>query len=496
MADEAGVASLIPLLENTGNGDFPIMLVCHARIRGAKEFPAFCNFQGKQRDLLIWDETLMTTDAVALSWLDVNASIGRVKEELREGSILAVALQAIKDRLMGEIESQRAGRDPSTCLLLADTNIESARVEAQALGQFGHPLRRAAVQTVRSLLRLAELPLAVALTGNGGTGDGVIHYSVAVDPALKNIAILDASHPIRLLAQEPSILNGTTAAMSECKRYDLLKVVEYKFAAGKTTLQSNRAKVRVLAERVADLVRSLPESESILIFTHKGDDKKTLQTQMQIGLKEEGIDLDLKVNGRMRLNWLTWGNETSLSTMKHCRHVILCGILRRNPLELAASMAGQMNDLCYRMKPNELQTLLLSEMAHCVLQAMSRGSCRSADSEGMASAMTLTIFANVNGLKEALASSLPGVNWSAAESQGAVSRTKVATNEIAAYLQSLPLETSQISVQCLKMQLGLDLGKEAMTKAINDAMKKSTLVWLKEGRKWQRSMRSLVRVSC
>lgn len=491
-----GEESLIEYLKNTGEAEFPIMLVCHARIRGAKEFPAFCKFQGRQRDLLIWDETLMTTDAEALSWLDVSASICRVIGELSEGSVLAIALGEIEDRLTREIESQRVGQEPSPCLLLSDTDVEAAQAEARALGQFGPPLRRAAVHTVRSMLRLAELPLSVALTGNGGTGDGVIHYTVAVDPQLKNIAVLDASYPVRLLAHESSILNGTTAAMQECKRYDRVKVVEYKFAAGKTTLASDRVKVRTLAEQVARLIRSLPETESILLFTHKGDDKNKLQTQMQIELQAEGIDLESKVNGQRRLNWLTWGSETSLSTMKHCKHVILCGILRRNPLELAASMAGQKRNLCYRMELGELQALLISEMAHCTLQAMNRGSCRTVDAEGMAGAMTLTIFANVNGLKEALASSLPGIDWSTAESHGSINRTKTAANAIFAYLKALPLEVNRITVQCLKKQFCLDIGKEAITKAIDDAIVQSTLSWLKGGQKWQRSSRSLVRVTC
>lgn len=355
-------------------------------------------------------------------------------------------------------------------------------------------MRVAAVETINSLLKLVELPFAVALTGNGATGEGLIRYTVAVDPSLKNIAILDASHAIRRLAKEPSIEDRTTEAMRGCKRYDNVKVTQYKIAAGKTTLMTDIANVKTLAIHVARDISSIPESECILIFTHKGDANKVLEKQMRCALEAEGIDTLATVNGAPRLNWLTWGNETSINTMRHCGHVILCGIQRRNPLELAASMAGQKEDLSYRMTMAQLRELIVSEMAHCVLQGMNRGRCRDLVN-GVAPQMTMTIFDREEGLSKVLDPHLPGINWEVLESTSATSRTLTAARQISEYLQALHWEVQSISIQKLKKLLSIPLCKESMTAAIDKALVLIVVSNLRTGHRWGRSSRSLTRIS-
>lgn len=493
MAKDAGAPELLEFLADTGEVEFPIMLLCHARIRGAREFPAFCRYQEKPRDLLIWDETLMTTDAQALSVLDVKTSMERITPELGPQSVLREVLRQVEVILQEEIAGQRLGSQPTSELFLSGCDITSARLELKARGTYGGRMRVAAIDTVNALLKLVELPFSVALTGNGETGDGLIRYTVAVDPEMSNIAILDASHPVRLLAQGPSIKDRTTEAMRTCKRYDNVTVTQHRIAAGKTTLLNDKANVKSLALQVAHDIRSQPESLPILIVTHKGDANKVLENQMRMELEAEGIDTLARVDGAPRLNWLTWGNETSINTMKHCGHVIFCGILRRNSLELAASMAGQREDLSYRMTRGELKGLVVSEMAHCVLQGMSRGRCRDVVN-GVAPPMTLTIFDREDGLREALLPHLPGINWEVLESTNATSRTHTAARQVCDYLQALPLESQSISIQKLKQELCIPLCKESMAAAIDEALLLFVMSNLKSGLRWQRLNRSLVRV--
>lgn len=484
---------LSPYLEDTGNGDFPVMLVCHARIRGAKEFPSFCAYDGRKRNLLIWDESLITTDAEALSLPDAISSIERVRASLRKESPLLAILNEMRTSIEVEVERQDAGEKPTEFLILSDANVQEAKVIVENLPRHNSAVWRASLATVKSLLRLGELPVSIARTRQGDSGDGVICYKVAVDPQLDNIAILDASHTIRLLTHGPSIVDGTTASMRGCKRYAAVQVIEHRIASGKTTLLEKREKGHALAAHVADYLRAIPQDEPVLIFTHKGDDKKVLQSRMRADLIAHGIDVEASTFERKRINWLTWGNETSLNTMSDCTHVILCGITRRDPLELAASMAGQRGSLCYRMEQPEARNLMISEMAHCGLQAMSRGRCRRVDADGQALPMTLVIFGGIDGLAETLANSLPDVRWLIKKAHQEVSRTGLAAQQIAAYLRKVEDDVQEVSVTKLKRELQVALGTDAFRTAIDQALVYTVLDRLKGGSQWERRERSLVR---
>lgn len=314
LALEAGETELDEELHDTGDTDCPVMLICHARIRGSREFPAFCNYLGQKRDLLIWDESLMTTDADALSLLDAESSISRVVSSLPSQSELALVSREMDSRIGAEVARQKSGDVPTQFLLLPTVDTGEAFGAINAIRSSHSNLWRAAVETVKRLLRLAELPISLALTGHGGTGDGIIRYKVAVDPQLDNIAVLDASHTVRLLAQEPTIKNGTTNAMRECKRYSHVQVIEHRVPSGKHTLLGQREKGKAIAALVADYLRSIPVDEPVLIFTHKGDENRVLQKQMRSDLEGHGIDLGAETAGLKRINWLTWGNETSLNS--------------------------------------------------------------------------------------------------------------------------------------------------------------------------------------
>jgi hypothetical protein len=252
-----------------------------------------------------------------------------------------------------------------------------------------------------------------------------------------------------------------------------------------------------IASAVAERLQSIPRGDRVLIFTHKGDERKALQSQLLRDLAAYGIDVNEQIEGKRRLSFLTWGNETSLNGKSDCKHVILCGITRRSPLDLAASVAAQRNDLSYRMQPREAKAVLVSEMAHCVLQAMCRGTCRRVDGHGEALPMTLTIFGGIDGLAEALASSLPGIRWEIAEVRAAAkSRTAMAATQVCEHLQNVPDTVNSISITSLKRSLGLTLGADAVREAVNSALIETVLLSLRGGSRWMRgsSGRSLDRV--
>lgn len=481
------------LYPDTGDDDRPIMLVSHERIHRNREHEQFCKHLGASRNLLIWDESLLASRARSLSWVSVEGAARIVFSMMHPASPLRAALARAMHDLSGEVDRQRQtkGATPRPFTLLADVDVQAAIAELQGL-RCRDPLQRASAGTMRDLLKLAQLPVSVAMPGSGALNDGLIHYSPAIDPALQNIAVLDASFAVRTLAQGGGLEDCTTPAMRKCKTYEQVTVCHVPLATGRHTLMGAKHMAE-LARHTAAAHRAAPAGERVLIFTFKDlerrrtrGDKPCPMSALQRGLQAEGIDLELHLpEPKRRTQFLTWGNETSLNEFSDCRHVVMAGVLRRNHLDLTACMAGHRDDPGYRMKQKELKNLELSEIAHCTLQGMSRGACRTVDADSRAGAMRLTILANVKGLREALTDSLPGVQWSeAGKPDAADTRTARTAQRISAHLRGLPPACSSVSVSALKKAVRQPGQRDLGTDAFADAIDKALRALVMEGHHW------------
>jgi len=461
---------------DTGDDDRPIMLVSHERIRRGRDHGLFCRHLGIARDLLIWDESLIAAETTSLALTSASVAARGVLSVLPPASPLRVALA--RDLTVLNAEAGRLRSDPAatpaTLELLRGVDLQAAR--AELLGLRGRDrMQHAAIETVKDYLQLAQRPVAIAVPAAGDSNDGLIHYSPVIDPELTNIAVLDASFPIRLLARGGNLVSRTTPAMRQCKRYERVYVHLARVGAGRRGWGKGKKwdgkTERELVRLTVEAVRKTPQGDPILVFTFKDAPTHALKE----GLTRAGIDLaeQIAVNGvlRPRISWLTWGRETSLNEYGHCKHVILVGVLRRSHLDLAACKAGLLDSINHRAKKQELSELALSEMAHCVLQAMNRGACRRVDAEGQAHAMNLTIFAYAPGLKGALDECLPGVEWVEEIPASAGSRTAHLTQKVAAYLDGLSPDMVSISVNKLKGAVKSDLGADAWSTAIQGALK-------------------------
>ena len=456
---------------DTGDDDRPIMLVSHARIRGGMNAALFSHHRDRPRNLLIWDETLMTTRAESLSWQDVKSAVERVGADVPPGSPLASCLQTAVQALGKEVKAQESA-PPAPSLLIADADLEAAQEQARQLGDWGTLMRRAAVKTIRTLMTMAERPVAVVRTRSGASGDGLIRYTVAVDPGLANIVVLDASYPIRILAKNGGVVDRTTDEMRACKSYEKVSVSEIGMSAGKTSLNKDR-ELKKAASCVADVIRQVDSSEHILLVTFKGENER-LPARLKARLSNhEGIDVTARIGDLPRIEVLTWGRETSLNSLRHCKHVILVGVLRRNSLDLAANAAAAVDDLSYRLTLDARRELEASEMAHCVLQAMNRGSCRVMTEAQKADPMHLTIIGKVPGVKELLDEVLPGVRWSARTTERQPREnnlTAETAGAIRCFLRSVPREQSKLSIRSVKTAVGSTLGRDSWRTALSDAL--------------------------
>jgi len=164
----------------------------------------------------------------------------------------------------------------------------------------------------------------------------------------------------------------------------------------------------------------------------------------------------------------------------------MAGVLRRNPLELSASLLAQQGDMTRRNSAKSLRDVTLSEMAHCVLQAMNRGACRMTDANGEAHSMTCTLLVSrADEMRRILSESLPDVVWPASECPRR-GRTKAdtASEQITAHLAELGVDRVSLSSINKALPDLTKLNAETVRNAIDIAL---------IGTPWHREGRSLTR---
>jgi hypothetical protein len=465
--------------------EYPILLLSHAKIQHGHT----ATYRGQPRSLLIWDESLLTTNARSMAVKDIRRVLAICKVDRPD---LTPFIQKVLDQVEAELEYLSADeRHRSRMLLnlLPHSEIDEARRLASTTSNRGD-YGRLLAEDVLNMLALIEQPVSVVSTGNGDSGDGFLRYEVTVADHLKNIAILDASHILRDLTKaDTSIKDRTSTDMLSYKSYSAVTARQVKLSTGKSTLAAKPEASLAAAREVQRVIDAAPAGECVLVFTFKDVVRHLEKNLDKLGVnRAEQVSIDGVL--RKRIEILTWGQETSRNDLLHCRHVVMVGVLRRNPLDLAAALTGQQRsgNSPQRHSTDTLSRLNLSEMAHCVLQGMNRGCCRVMDSDGKARAMTLTILVNgVCGLYDMLKPVLTGIQWEQSEPQGkALSRTAQSARRIAEYLRNLV--APKVSVSSLSKALNISLGKDAMREAVDAAL----LIGLPSQR-WRRDARSLIR---
>jgi len=484
---ETGYASLPATPENEGR---PILLLSHQRIKGGNVEA----FNGKPRSLLIWDESLIATQAKAVPLRDIRVALGAAREY---APVLVPLLEKVARVATAELTALQGDpwRRPRVLHeVLAPDELEGLRT-ALGSSRGNSRFEQAMRVIVATLLRLLELPVSVAETGSGAAGDGVLRYEVLVPTKLENIAILDASHSIRLLTQaDRSIVDRTTREMQEYRQYHNVTVRIRKMHASKGEMTESDAGSMPHAREIAQYLEGVPADECVLIFTFKD-----ALSKLRKNLEKLGVDLSQSttVDGarRPRVQFLTWGHEAGRNDMRHCQHVIMAGVLRRNPLDLAASLTAQQQEAQPRRNSHAtLADVSLSEVAHCVLQATHRGACRMSDEDGEAKRTSVLILASgLGGLPAILSEAMPGVQWikdNPAPRKRANSRTSGATAKIVQYLTGPDAPTEKVSVAALHKLPGTDLCKSVFSDALDIALVECRV---HHRSPWRRVGRSLVR---
>ncbi|MDB5808904.1 MAG: hypothetical protein JWN94_1026 [Betaproteobacteria bacterium] len=479
------------------NDDRQIMLVTHARIKGGN-LEQFAKYRGERRNLLIWDESLLVSDARAISKLDLESGLGWIAPRIGKDAEAISYLQTALDTLEAELTAQRSGKAPSA-VSLAPLTWEKADEFKRQLGD------AAPVQALKQFLNATQEQLRVVHAPQGG---GLILYDITVPPELENIAILDASYPIRTLEQLDKSIRLAGKFSVNIKRYDNVTIHHLKNPSGRDSMTKDfkhrKREDRKVSSEVCELVSGLPADEAVILFTFLTKDNYSKPVDFQRILKEDlescGIDLQATVKVRTwnegrglwvdeskpRFVFLTWGSESSLSKHAYCKHVAFAGVLHRSYLDLASYVAGQCDTLWADLSAKTIREVMISEIAHCLYQAMSRGSCRTIDGS-QAHTMDAWLIHSDEYVRPLLEQAMPGVTWATWQGKHIVPKAK--TNRVArlilAHLDSLPDSVTKLSAQRLKKDAALaDVPGSSFTRSLDIALRGSA--WLRGGRSLER----------
>lgn len=442
------------------NDDRPFMLITHQRIRSKKDnLHQYNLYKGQPRNLLIYDESLMVSDVQSFDFIDLCAclahAVERTKRDRRHNEIYnyMVAVKQIIEYVYDCYDEAKHDLHLITQPYLDPKTAEHYSREWEKEGTIAH------------FLRASNLDLRMIRSGHAA----VISYKIVIPSELENMIVLDASFPIRKLclldktiqdAQTlPSIRKSGIRPFYLLKRFDNVQLYRLRSFGGRHTMEK-RFKDRSMAKEVVQVLKTIPESDSVLFYVYKlnqlggTDYQKILAREIQ----RAGIDIHAEIDGKPRITIQTWGNETSLNSYAHCAHVFLVGILHRDDIELMGQYLAQTNDIRGEVDKTIANQLQLSEKGHLAYQALSRGTCRTV-SNGKALPMNGYIVEIDEEIEDTLNQVMPGVKWETwkpyfiTESEDLIATW---TKKVQAYLSSLNESVTVVSSKSLKKTLKAD----------------------------------------
>jgi hypothetical protein len=454
-------------LPSTQDNEQKQFLLCtHERVRGKSGTEQYNLFQGRARDLLIWDESLFISDTSSIEATLLRQAIGHLGPAIEERKISQDLrdcfdyLQSAIEMLYQEIKSQKDEGNSAQ-------RIELPKLSSQQLQNYKQSLPESEVyEPLKYLLDMSQNPLRVALTEQK---NGVITYDIVVPSELENIIILDASYPIRELQR----LDKTIEPYPDVRvpvSYERVTVYQMDQPSGRHTMEKSfrqSRKNRIISKETGQVVKGVPEGGGILVLTFKNR-RVDFQDILRRDFRAMGIDTDAKIKvpvwkdgeqvfeEKPRINFLTWGNETSLSRYSFCSNVIFVGVLHLPHVELAAKIAGQRDELMSPLPKKTIKDIEQSECAYSTHQAMCRGSCRIIEAN-KTKPMNVWLIHPGKQIRTALAEVMPGVRWKTWETAltKPEGKTQQITAKISKYLKQLGSGVHQIPTRKVKDDLDL-----------------------------------------
>lgn len=374
--------------------DRPILLATHMQTRGDDAAWMF-QFEGRPRSLMVFDESLFRSEVRSLDWNELRGAIALAAEFLPATSRPVEFIQGVRTTLMNELAAQegadsvqisyrgeKQGRGPQVIRFEVPQDLSEIReaidAAAKANSARGHKAWRGALT---SFLDMFGDPLTIVPSTSGGPG--IIQFEPSVSDTLDNVAILDASYFVRRLYELDDTIRPVQGLDGGIKTYPGTKVKWYRAGSGRqfTTDDLRKGPESFYSRYIVEAIKEAGDLPA-LVFTfgkQNARDFKELDCEASLrqDLKDAGIDPDaLIADGRKRVNFLTWGSETSRSDLKFCKVVVFAGVLHQDRHNVRARMSGQARSLTINPEPQTITGTVTSETIHSVMQAVNRSQAR------------------------------------------------------------------------------------------------------------------------
>ncbi|MGA3113795.1 MAG: hypothetical protein ABSF90_05095 [Syntrophobacteraceae bacterium] len=155
-----------------------ILLATHNRIRGKGGPDLYNVYQGKPRNLLIWDESLLRSDARWIRHMDIRSGVGFLEPRVKGPGKLQEALRYLKKctrMFSGELAAQKAHARPEV-IHLPELTPSQIHEYQMALGNWD------AVQGLKALLNMSSELLRAASKPAKNGGDTIGHVMINANP--------------------------------------------------------------------------------------------------------------------------------------------------------------------------------------------------------------------------------------------------------------------------------------------------------------------------
>lgn len=456
----------------TDNDKRPFLFVSHQRIRAAAEDPTresvVTDFNGRKRDLLIWDEVLLTTAPMAATMADVRSGIAAMRpyvDETKASDKLTLAMRYLslcEQWIDDEWKRQDEGGEPAglTLPLLGETEADAYGTALRA--KLGDEARQ--WPALNMLLTASGQELRLARMGQSKSA--LVSYRVKIPEALKDIVILDAGHVVsRLVGLDPTIKRDEWFQQQAddgvaLKSYESVTVHFAREKSGRASMEDAFAsrKTNGFPSQLVKTIADIPREQAVIVFTfkHKRRSRPDMPYIIRAELRKAGIDPDAKLeNGKPRISILTWGMHTSLNEYAHAQNIVFAGVLHLEDEMLLAHAVGQSGNLLTPLDERfNVGDIKRGEIASTLYQAMSRGSCRFTI-DGKAKPMKVWLVHHDEKIKAELERVMPGLVWADWDigSNREANKAEAIALRISDHLRSHPGD--KVSNRSIKAALGL-----------------------------------------
>lgn len=485
------------------------LLVTHSLVQTGEAALARYNTYGplkSPRSIILHDESLLVSSSWSMSIKNVDRAVHHLKTELEYEPKFDNRPPPIEAKTQPQagyrIAILRYAQDCLAKLKATQDSVirfpsfEDYSDDINADQAIGH-LPTKTPGTLRLLLQGSNREVRVHHAG----GRAAAWFVLCVPDELNNVFVLDASYMLRTLGRlKDTNLEPDEKAPKQSIDYSQVSIETFQHQAGRGSIEEECLKPRsqrTLARKVATWIKTLPESDPILVFTFKRGDKSDspdIPAKLLETLEHQGVDLS-------RIRIVTHGRARGSNGFENYRHVAWYGVFEPPRVATAGAMLGEKRDLKAALDHDLVQEVHRREILHELYQEGSRSHARHIINGKAGDAHFFLPIWNQGVVAELVdEGAMPGAQVIyrddlEADAAKAMRDTETAkaTQAILEVLGGLPADQTKIGGQTLKPLV--DQGRDAPVSA--DVWSK-TIAALKNSPKlaeagWRREARSFVR---